>query len=416
MSAIMKNFLIGLFVICALAITIGVILFIEPTIGDGKKEYTIRFANISGVNVGTRVTLAGKPVGEVVEIAMAKEAREGKTDAHGRIYFYQLKIKTDSSVIIYEHDEVTINTTGLMGEKSVSITPKSFEEGKNQKIIAENEIIYGSSVDSLQNTLKELPKAAEAISATVRDFNLWFKKNTDNLTNAIHNFSDSMAHMSIALSSFNEDKITTEAKEALTSFTTNMHRIDTFLQEVENNKMLSKLNTSMENLTNFSKYLNDDGNQILKSLNQVLTQIANGEGTLGKALQKDDLYLKVSALLSKADVLMNDLNHYGLLFQYNKTWQKARTKRANILQTLSSPKDFKNYFEDEISTINTSLERLATLLDKANDHEQKTKIVNTENFKKEFSSLLQSVESLTSSIKLYNEELFSDNSETEQKN
>jgi phospholipid/cholesterol/gamma-HCH transport system substrate-binding protein len=401
----MKNFIIGIFVLCAFAITVSVILFIEPTIGDGKKQYTVRFANIAGINVGTRVTLAGKPIGEVVDIKMAKDAREGRMDSHGRIYFYQLTIKTDSTVTIYDRDEVAISTTGLMGERSIAIIPKCFEKGKANRLIAENEIIYGSSVDSLQNTLKELPKAAEAISTTVKDFNIWFKKNTDHLSSAIENFSNTMGQMDKVLNEFNEKTMMIDVKDAITSFSTNMHRIDKFLQEVEKNKMLSKLNTSMENMATFSNYLANDGNEILQSLNKVMKQIASGEGTLGKALQRDDLYLKVSALLGKADVLMNDINHYGLLFQYNKTWQKARTKRANILQTLNSPKDFKNYFEDEISTINTSLGRLSSLLDKANDKEQKEKIINTENFKKEFTSLLKDVESLSESLRLYNEEL-----------
>jgi phospholipid/cholesterol/gamma-HCH transport system substrate-binding protein len=64
----MKNILIGLFVSAAVTLTIAMILFLDPKIGDGKKTLEVRFSNISGITIGTRVTFAGKPVGEVESI------------------------------------------------------------------------------------------------------------------------------------------------------------------------------------------------------------------------------------------------------------------------------------------------------------------------------------------------------------
>ncbi len=109
-----KNILIGLFVTGALAVLIAFVLFLKPTIGDGKKMLSVRFTNIAGISVGTRVTFAGKPVGEVIHIRELSKARD-HADEQGRIYLYQLTLKIDSSVDVYSSDEISIKTTGLMG-------------------------------------------------------------------------------------------------------------------------------------------------------------------------------------------------------------------------------------------------------------------------------------------------------------
>ncbi len=58
-----KNMLIGIFVLAACATIISIVLFLRPTVGDGKKTLYVRFSNINKITVGTRVTYAGKPVG-----------------------------------------------------------------------------------------------------------------------------------------------------------------------------------------------------------------------------------------------------------------------------------------------------------------------------------------------------------------
>jgi phospholipid/cholesterol/gamma-HCH transport system substrate-binding protein len=55
-------------------------------------------------------------------------------------------------------------------------------------------------------------------------------------------------------------------------------------------------------------------------IDKVCKEISNGQGTFGKLLQADDMYLRLTSLLSKADTMMNDMNHYGILFHLNKGW------------------------------------------------------------------------------------------------
>jgi phospholipid/cholesterol/gamma-HCH transport system substrate-binding protein len=339
----LKNILIGLFVVAAVTIIVSMILFLKPTVGDGKQHINVRFTNIAGINMGTRVTFAGKPVGEVVAIQEIADARQKPTDESGRVYFYELALKVDSSVNIYNTDEVAIRTTGLMGEKAIAILPKAALEGVVPKEIT-HEMVYANSIDPLENTFNQMTKVATKVQTAVEHWDSWFEQNQTHVTEALTSFTDSM----------------------------------------------------------------QSAHSVLNDLNSVTKEIAEGRGTLGRLLNTDDMYLRFSSLFGKAETLMNDLNHYGLLFQYDKRWQRSRTKKANILKSLETPKEFQEYFSTEVDTITTSLGRLTELLEKAQETTERTKIVQSEAFRRDFASLLRQAQSLTDSIKLYNEGLMTE--------
>ena len=141
-----KNMLIGIFVIVACITTTWLILFLKPSVGDGKQTLYVRFANINQINIGTRVLFAGKPVGEVVAIQEIHDARKKPlSDVLGEIYYYQLVLKIDSSIRVYDTDEITIQTLGLLGEKSIAIIPKVPPKGAVPKLVG-HEPVYAQSL------------------------------------------------------------------------------------------------------------------------------------------------------------------------------------------------------------------------------------------------------------------------------
>ena len=66
--------------------------------------------------------------------------------------------------------------------------------------------------------------------------------------------------------------------------------------------------------------------------------------------------------MSKAETVLDDMSHYGLLYQNDKRWQRLRARRANLVTRLSEPQEFRNYFNDELNEINTSLSRLSHVI------------------------------------------------------
>jgi phospholipid/cholesterol/gamma-HCH transport system substrate-binding protein len=329
----LKNILIGLFVAMAITIGISLTLFLEPSVGDGKKILQVRFANVAGISVGTRVTFGGKVVGEVASIQEVPDAREIALDHSGKVFLYQLTLKLDSSVSLFTIDEVAIRTTGLMGERSIAILPRIAAKG-TQAIPLTNEILYANSVDPMENTINQIGNLSIKVQAAVDHFDTWFAQNKDYLSQSVRSLEGA-----------------------------------------------------------------------LKSVDKISTDIATGNGTIGKMVNSEDMYLRMSSVMGKVETLMADINNYGVLFQYNKSWQRIRTKRASSIKSIDTPKEFRSYFETEVSGIQASLGRLSELLTSAEGTNQRQKIAQSEPFKRDFASLLRQVQGLTDAIKLYNEEI-----------
>ncbi len=351
-----KNMLVGLLMIAACAFTISLILFLKPSVGDGKKTYTALFSNINGIGLGTRVTFAGKPVGEVIELDEVANARKQPFDKSGKIYFYQLILKIDSSVTIYNTDSVGIQTSGLLGEKSIAIIPKFALKGVTPKPIGK-EPLYADSSDPLEKVLNELSNLSIEMDSTFEFVNDWLQENRTNMTGALASFKSTMDEAKKALASINDENVIQAAKKGIDAFSL------------------------------------------------VMADISSGKGTLGKLVLEDSIYLQLSAILSKGNTMMNDINHYGILFHLNKSWKRDRLQKVKFLDSLDSPAEFQSFFQNEVDAINMAMSRLSMLIQRAETAKNKEKILENKQFSKDFAQLLKEVDQLSNNLKLYNEQL-----------
>lgn len=397
-----KNILIGLFVVGALTIMVAFVLFLKPTVGDGKKTMAVRFTNITGISVGTRVTFAGKPVGEVTHIKELTHARD-EADEQGRIYLYQLTLKIDSSVDAYTTDEIAIKTTGLMGEKSIAILPKVSPKNNPAQLIT-TQIVYANSTDALENTFNQVSRVASRLETAVGRLDTWFADNQKYVSNAIQSFDGAMSQIDSFLNLVEAEKLVPAVRESVGLLSDNLHLVRTSLDD---DQLLHKCASLADNLDQATTAFNNDGAQALRNINQITRDVASGSGTVGRLIAGDDLYLRMTSLMNKGETLLNDVNHYGILFQYNKQWQKARTRKANFLKALDTPQEFRTYFEGEVDSMTTSLGRLTELMERAGTQER-DKILQSDAFKRDFAALMRQVQGLTDSLKLYNEGLLAE--------
>jgi phospholipid/cholesterol/gamma-HCH transport system substrate-binding protein len=333
MNEQLKNILIGIFVTAALIVGVSMVVFLKPKVGDGKQKLYVRFANVSGLGIGTRVTFGGKMVGEVNSIEEVPNAREIHVDGSNKVYLYELGIKLDSSVKLYDSDEITIRSSGLMGEKSIAIIPKLSLHGKESKPLS-SETVYASSGDPMETAISQMGKLALRFQVLVEHFDQWFCSNKEHL------------------------------------------------------------NYTISNISSFSE-----------SLDKVGKSLTTGKGSIGKFLFDEDFYLRLSSITGKVETLMHDINHYGILFQYDKSWQRNRLKRENELNSLENPQAFKEYFEGEMAEIQSSLSRISQLIQNAKDSKGNSNTTNSDEFKRDFAFLLRQVKSLQETLYLYNETL-----------
>lgn len=397
MSDQVKNLMIGLFVTAAAAIVIFILMFLRPSMGDESKHLRIRFVNIDKVTIGTRVTYGGKPVGEVVGIREVELGREGPKDSAGRIYLYELELRVDSGVDVFNTDEVSLRTSGLLGEKNVEISPYAPQPGQPIEQI-DKEIIYAKETGSVEDTFKEFKEVADkmdvaldAITDTVyriRDQKLVEKlsqtvKNLESITTALNKPKDWSETLS------NVHQLSESVKQS-------WKKIDPLLDKAY--QAVDNINIAAANSHSVIKGAND----FMANAQDVMSKISKGEGSLGKLLMRDDLYLRTSSIFSKAETILDDINHYGLLFHNDKGWQRLRARRVNLLQKLRSPQEFRNYFNDEIDEISTSLARVSMVLEQINNDPCCYDAMQDREYNKVFAELMRRISTLEEEVRLYN--------------
>lgn len=391
-----KNILIGSFVAAALSIVVILVLFLKPTVGDGHKLIKVRFANITGINKGTRVTYAGKHVGDVNAIVEVADARLNP-DEQGRIYSFELTLRIDSSITVFITDEIAIRTTGLMGERMIAILPKAPYPGKPSQPV-QNEILFANSIDPVDNTLNQVSRVASRVENSFAHFDDWFQQTAPALLSSSLRLTEATQSLIGLMKEVKDLNLAGSLSSSLNVFS------DT-LKQVRDEQLVSNLNSLVKETGASISTLNQDGSILINHLKQLSGDLAKGTGTFSRFLKGDDFYLRLSSLMGKAETLMNDVTHYGLLFQYNKQWQRTRTKKIHLLNALENPKDFKTYFEGEIDSISTSLGRIGALLERAEENPQREKIIRSDSFKRDFAVLLRQAHALSEALKLYNQDL-----------
>lgn len=455
-----KNLLIGLFVLSAGVLVVWMLMFIHPSIGDGGQVIRVRFADIDKVSVGTRVTHAGRPVGEVIALETVPNARQlRRPSERRRVFIYELTLQVDSSIQIYESDEIAVRTSGLLGERSIAIIPRIPRQGQALKLISPDAVLYSTASGSVEDALADMGDLMNKAGQAVEEVLGLLGDNREALGDVISSLRDALQSVDIAIGRMNETdaiaKVTGAADsignafgtlnqelEALRErqFTENFAEIVDNVQEitsalnqpesleqiVSNVELLAgtlgdvaaQLQTSWPRIDKAiddvstaavsARAMMQSGNELIAGANKWLKPTFEGEGSIGKFLSNDDFYLRINGLLGKANTLMNDLNHYGLLFHLNRGWQRTRTKRANQVAKLQTAGEFRDFFEQELDTMNTSVSRVAMLLAEAEERRARDELLEDTQFSKAFAELLRQVESLGDNIRLYNQDLLED--------
>ncbi|NGX55526.1 MAG: hypothetical protein KR126chlam2_01162 [Chlamydiae bacterium] len=383
MSDRFKEFWLGVFIIVSIAVIAWLLLFLRPSVGDAETELRVRFTNIQGIERGTRVTLAGKPVGEVKAVEEIADARKDFVDGEGNIYFYELILQVDSSVKVYNTDEIMFTTSGLLGEKSIGIIPKNPKRGQPPAYEITDDILYARSTDKLEETLGEILDVASSFETTMNKMGDLIDENREEVHDAVSSFAAASEEARELIAQANENNLATKMSDAA-------EKIDHLVTQATDADLMNRLAQSAD------------------QIRDVTAQIASGDGTMGRLIYDDGFYLQLSATMSRLETTLTDVNHYGLLFQYDKGWQRSRTSKMNRMQKLCTPCDFYNFFNDELNTISVALSRAAKAVESA---ECKELSIKNECFAERFRELLSKVENLESNLKLYSQKLVHEKNE-----
>lgn len=379
----LKNMIIGLFVIIACFLIVGIILFVKPSVGDGKEILHVRFGNINGINIGTRVTYAGKPIGEVDDIRQVVDAREKATGNFGQVYTYLLTLKVDSSYTIYTTDKIMVQTAGLLGEKYVAIVPQAFKPGQVANVVTSKDVLIGDSTDILESAMNQVKTLTDKAEETLDRMIVWIDKYGDSVGSLVHSVDVAMKEVGKTIQTLNELHFADDVHAATKHIGDTFAQIDQVLYQMRQDSFFA-------NLTKISK-----------NFDAITTTIAQGKGTLGRIIEEDGLYLQINSLMTKANSLINDVNQYGLLFQYSKQWQRKHRYLMSETDYIRDPKAFQAYVDQQVSEINATVSQMNELTERFNIND----LANNKEFRKNFTELMKQLNGLQERVKLYNQEI-----------
>ncbi|NPA13412.1 MAG: MCE family protein [Aquificae bacterium] len=339
-------FKVGLFVIFISLITgYLIITFSGKEFGVETKEYYLYFDAVEGLSVGADVQVKGVKAGRVENIGL-----EGNK--------VKVEIRVRSDIPIYKDAKAYVRTLGLMGDKYIYIDTGHPETGllesgaviKQTKVYASTEEAFASATE----VAKKIEKLVDNLNKAVEEGGL-----TDmiaNIRELAYNANQLVVENRAGIKKAIDNIviITEELRRTLPPLVARIDRVAQNLEAItgENRQDIREL---IKNLKETSVALRDKTPQLLDEireaaeavkgtigenrqdikvaiqkireasvkLDKILTQVAQGKGTLGKLVFDDGLYNTVDKGIkdfskpfsvinkTKLDILMYAEKHTG---------------------------------------------------------------------------------------------------------
>ncbi|MDX1671070.1 MAG: MlaD family protein [Balneolaceae bacterium] len=263
-----------------------------PLFRQSKIVYT-SFNTVSGMSVGNAIYINGVKVGSVNRVQLA-----GRDSV-------QVTLSLDLGIMLPKGSVAYLESSGLLDEKAIVI-----ERGDADEEIPYGGYIKGVYRGGMMETLKEegeklsddfsqsfdkLNKLLEQINATLTD------ETSSNFNKTMNNLRATTAEISDLIESRRTEL--SETIEHTRNFTANLDSITTDNRQ-EIDSLMVNLNSTLNRMDRLSSELTVTSEQ----LNDMLVKINQGEGSLGKLVTDDSLYINLNGLSQELKNLVKNIN------------------------------------------------------------------------------------------------------------
>jgi phospholipid/cholesterol/gamma-HCH transport system substrate-binding protein len=307
------EFWVGLFTLISLLIA----LYMVFRTGDLRLErqpgynVLVDFPDVAGLDVGDTVRVAGVEVGKVESISLKENLG-------------QVTLSINHRVPLYEDATAQVETYGLLGDRYISIDPG---HSKLPRVDPGGEIhsaVSPEELDALFAKLSEVADDIKAVTTTLRNV-LGGEEGELALREILENSRDLSKELVQTVRQNQEDfrQITKQlallTREMQGMVAENREAVRRTLATVpETAENVRKITTDARRL--FDDHYEDISETLsnlrvaslqleasLKAMEQIAGQIREGEGTLGKLVQDDALYVEAKSTLREMRNLIEDL-------------------------------------------------------------------------------------------------------------
>lgn len=286
---------IGIFAVAMIGVAWAGVRFLKGfDIFSRNVEYYAAYDQINGVQNASPIMMKGVKIGSVTGLSF-DPARSDKVVLRFTVK-RQYRIPTDS--------EAKIFSNGLMGAKAIEITYGTahtyLEKGDTLRASRDRDIMdmAGSELDFFKQKISQL---TADLSRTLENLNRLMETNADNISGTLGNLNSLTGDMAQIISS--EKNSLKSALDNLSKFSDmlgeNAGRVDSIIGDVD--RFTSQLTEQQ-----FAARLS----QAVEHLDDLVSRIAQGEGTVGKLMNDPALYESLDRASDNLAALLADFKQY----------------------------------------------------------------------------------------------------------
>ena len=288
---ISREFKIGFFAIAVLVVSFFLINYLRgEDIFNKEIEVSARFCKVEGLVPSAPVFIKGYKAGKVSEVTY--DSRSGD---------FEVVCSVLKDFAIPEDSRMTIYSVDIMGGKGVRIdlgTSSSYVEDGGDLIPAFEAGLMDALGSNIAPLLEKVTSTMDSLSVTVAGVNrLLGDANQSNI-------AKTLSHLERTMSSLNNVAGDIDGKsDELEAFIDNMAALSGQLGE-----LVSKADGVMDSVSlTAAKISTSDIEGVISSFKELLMNMNDPDGTIGKLFVDNSVYDSVDALLSDIDILVKKI-------------------------------------------------------------------------------------------------------------
>lgn len=255
---------------------------------NNYKTFYAVYGNVEGLATSAPVTINGYPVGKIQSITLQNET--------GNL-IVELLIKSDFP--ISKSSTVNIYEPGLIGGKQMQIIPNL-----EDKVLAESGDTLNSGFipgltslvgEKLQPLQEKIEKAVVSADSLLTHLNMVLDEQTrQNLRNSVANLDATMVQFRSASTSVNQ--MLGENKSKISNTVTNLNHASKNFATLSDSLATADVSGMVRKIEN-----------TLAKVDQLMTDVESGKGTMGKLLKDDKLYNNLDKSSKELELLLQDV-------------------------------------------------------------------------------------------------------------
>lgn len=302
---------IGLVVSAALAMMIITIMNMSHGLNLLSRQAELHAVvdHTQGLKIGGPVRLNGVDVGNVRAIGIAKDSNA-----------VEIVFAVQRPVLGHLHEDAMVNIRplGLLGDKYLDLSPGSATKPPLQL----NQVLHGQAESDFTGLASGAENTLERLNTAIGDLQRILTKVSEGQGTAGKLFSDASLY---ERSQRVMEKFETVSEKSIGVLSKVERGEGTLGQLVSSEEFYQRATRALNDLSQLASRLNNQNGTLAKLSDptlyrrlddlttrgeQLMTKIQNGEGTIGKLVNQDELYTRSDKLLTELETLVADVKQH----------------------------------------------------------------------------------------------------------